>query len=100
MTGLRTIWGLSMENFESRFGMQNTERLKLKLERFLEKGLLENRVRSCASDQSGVFSDRWHRLGVICDLTTLSAYSFEGVPLTNDPNFTTFMSTNQRWKHF
>ncbi len=55
MTGLRTIWGLSLEEFESRFGKRNTERLKVSLERFLEKGLLEIETDQVRATKAGFF---------------------------------------------
>ena len=55
MTGLRTIWGLSLEEFESRFGKRNTERLKVSLERFLDKGLLEIESDQVRATKAGFF---------------------------------------------
>lgn len=40
MTGLRTIWGVSLEKVETEFGQNYLEHLQLQIHKFLENGLL------------------------------------------------------------
>lgn len=55
MTGLRTIWGLSLESFEAEFGGHHLKKLKLRSDRFLREGLLEVESRRLRATKSGFF---------------------------------------------
>ncbi len=41
MTGLRTIWGISLEKIENRFGLKYVDYLNLQAKKYLEQGLLQ-----------------------------------------------------------
>lgn len=55
MTGLRTIWGLSLESFGSQFGVHHLKKLKLSSDRFLREGLLEIESGRLRATKAGFF---------------------------------------------
>lgn len=55
MTGLRTIWGLSLESFESEFGAHHLKKLKLRSDRFLRERLLEVESQRLRATKAGFF---------------------------------------------
>lgn len=64
MTGLRTIWGVSLNDIEQNFGEDYLQRLKSSAEKFIERGLLvtstdfdenKNRVEKLKTTQKGKF---------------------------------------------
>ena len=40
MTGLRTIWGVSLDDIGMRFGENNKKEILIQAEKYLEKGIL------------------------------------------------------------
>ena len=55
MTGLRTIWGLSLESFEAQFGSHHLKGLLMRSERFLLQGLLEVESERLRATKAGFF---------------------------------------------
>lgn len=55
MTGLRTTWGLSMQQVESEFGKEHRKRIRTLADRFLEQGLLQLEEERLIATQKGFF---------------------------------------------
>jgi oxygen-independent coproporphyrinogen-3 oxidase len=55
MTGLRTIWGVSLERVESEFGQEFLDYLNKQSQRFLDDGLLESENKILKTTKKGKF---------------------------------------------
>ena len=55
MTGLRTIWGLSLGSFEKEFGSNYAKKLKKRADRFVSEGLLEVESERLRATKAGFF---------------------------------------------
>lgn len=55
MTRLRTMWGMSLQEFEARFGKDNGRRLRTRASRFVEAGLLELNEDRLLATRKGFF---------------------------------------------
>ena len=55
MTGLRTIWGVSLKRVESEFGQEFLNYLNKQSQRFINDGLLDIENRTLKTTQKGKF---------------------------------------------
>lgn len=55
MTGLRTIWGVSLERIETEFGAQTLTHLKTQAQKYLENGWLEIKNKHLITTRAGKF---------------------------------------------
>ena len=55
MTGLRTIWGLSLEQVEAEFGADQRKRIREEAATFLDRGLLKLNEDKLVATREGFF---------------------------------------------